>query len=227
MANQGGSSCSAPIPLRRDFDAPQLRSLAKSGPQARRLLALAAIYDGAARTEQRKSAASGFRSSGTGYCTSTSAALTASCTASRRASRPSSTNPAPGHRPHHREWPDSGSARRGPLAVDRSGAMDLRGIPASRLPSRRSAGSCAPWATAELSARPPHHAQAEGAIENFKKFPHAKAKTQSLTPRFSERQVISICGGLPMFFCDFQKAPLRQLSPCERWDARKRNHLRS
>ena len=48
---------SAPIPLRRDFDAPQLRSLAKKtkdGPQARRLLALAAIYDGAMRTEAAK-----------------------------------------------------------------------------------------------------------------------------------------------------------------------------
>jgi hypothetical protein len=40
---------SAPIPLRRDFGASQLRGLAKKtkdGPQARRLLALAAIYDG-------------------------------------------------------------------------------------------------------------------------------------------------------------------------------------
>jgi transposase len=48
---------SAPIPLRRDFDASQLLSLArktKNGPQARRLLALAAIYDGAARTEAAK-----------------------------------------------------------------------------------------------------------------------------------------------------------------------------
>ena len=48
---------SAPIPLRHDFDAPQLRRLAKKtkdGPQARRLLALAAIYDGAARTEAAK-----------------------------------------------------------------------------------------------------------------------------------------------------------------------------
>jgi hypothetical protein len=37
--------------LRRDFDALRLRSLAKKakdGPQARRLLALAAIYDGEA-----------------------------------------------------------------------------------------------------------------------------------------------------------------------------------
>ena len=48
---------SAPIPLRQDFDASQLRSLArrtKDGPQARRLLALAAVYDGATRTEAAK-----------------------------------------------------------------------------------------------------------------------------------------------------------------------------
>jgi hypothetical protein len=48
---------SAPIPLRRDFDASQLRSLArrtKDSPQARRLLAFAAIYDGATRTEAAK-----------------------------------------------------------------------------------------------------------------------------------------------------------------------------
>jgi transposase len=43
--------------LRGDFDATQLRGLAKEtkdGPQARRLLALAAIYDGATRTEAAK-----------------------------------------------------------------------------------------------------------------------------------------------------------------------------
>jgi transposase len=43
-----------PIPLRSDFDARQLRTLArrtKNAPQARRLLALAAIYEGASRTE--------------------------------------------------------------------------------------------------------------------------------------------------------------------------------
>ncbi len=43
-----------PIPLRADFDASQLRAVArrtKDGPQARRLLALAAIYDGGTRTE--------------------------------------------------------------------------------------------------------------------------------------------------------------------------------
>src|SRR2546423_15682411 len=53
---------SAPIPLRRDFGASQLRGLAKKtkdGPQARRLLALAAIYDGATRTEAAKIGAVG------------------------------------------------------------------------------------------------------------------------------------------------------------------------
>ena len=44
----------AAIGLREDFDAKTLRALAKrakDGPQARRLLALAAIYDGATRSE--------------------------------------------------------------------------------------------------------------------------------------------------------------------------------
>ena len=43
-----------PVPLRTDFDADVVRAIArktKDGPHARRLLALAAIYDGATRTE--------------------------------------------------------------------------------------------------------------------------------------------------------------------------------
>ncbi len=43
-----------PVPLRIDFDATALRRTArtsKDGPQARRLLALAAIYEGASRTQ--------------------------------------------------------------------------------------------------------------------------------------------------------------------------------
>jgi len=43
--------------MRRDFNAARLRGLAKKskdGPQARRLLTLAAIYDGATRTEATK-----------------------------------------------------------------------------------------------------------------------------------------------------------------------------
>ena len=44
----------AAIPLRTDFEGHQLRLIAKTakdGPQTRRLLALAAIYDGASRSE--------------------------------------------------------------------------------------------------------------------------------------------------------------------------------
>jgi transposase len=46
-----------PIPLRTDFDAQMARAAArrsKDGPQARRLLALATIYEGASRTEAAK-----------------------------------------------------------------------------------------------------------------------------------------------------------------------------
>ncbi len=54
---RGKFAMSVPIPLRGDFEASQLRGLAKKtkdGPQARRLLALAAIYDGAKRSEAAK-----------------------------------------------------------------------------------------------------------------------------------------------------------------------------
>jgi hypothetical protein len=50
-----------PIPLRTDFDAAQLRAIAKrtrDAPQARRLLALAAVYEGASRTEAARIAVS-------------------------------------------------------------------------------------------------------------------------------------------------------------------------
>src|SRR3712207_4527204 len=43
-----------PVPLRTDFKADELRAIARKttdGPQVRRLLALATIYDGATRTE--------------------------------------------------------------------------------------------------------------------------------------------------------------------------------
>ena len=46
-----------PLPMRDDFDAQALRLAArrtKDGAQARRLPALAAIYDGATRTEAAK-----------------------------------------------------------------------------------------------------------------------------------------------------------------------------
>ena len=48
-----------PIPLRADFDAPRLRAIArgtKNAAQTRRLLALAAVYDGRGGPRQPRSA---------------------------------------------------------------------------------------------------------------------------------------------------------------------------
>src|SRR3974390_792516 len=57
MADGRRLAMAAAVGLRGDFDAGALRASAKrskDGPQARRLLALAAIYDGATRTEAAK-----------------------------------------------------------------------------------------------------------------------------------------------------------------------------
>src|SRR5262245_6567887 len=124
---------SAPTPLRQDFDAPQVRGLArktKDGPQARRLLALAAIYDGATRTEAAKIGGVGLqiirdwvlRFNARGPDGLLDGKSTETAVQAQRHS-------AAGHRRHDREWPDPGGAWRGALAADRSGAMDLRGIP--------------------------------------------------------------------------------------------------
>src|SRR5215471_7733387 len=93
---------SAPIPLRRDFDASQLRGFArktKDGPQARRLLALAAIYDGGTRTEAAKIGGVGLQIIGTGCYASTHEGLMVCWTASRRDSHPSSTTATAEHLP--------------------------------------------------------------------------------------------------------------------------------
>ena len=92
---------SAPIPLRRDFGASHLRGLAKKtkdGPQARRLLALAAIYDGGSRTEAAKIGGVGFRWCATGCWISTRGPGRSPETARRRATVPAQRRPAPGWR---------------------------------------------------------------------------------------------------------------------------------
>ncbi len=54
MVDQGRFAMAVPIALREDFDGPSLRRLAKAtkdAAQARRLLALAEVYDGGSRTD--------------------------------------------------------------------------------------------------------------------------------------------------------------------------------
>ena len=124
---------SAPIPLRRDFGASQLRGLAKKtkdGPQARRLLALAAIYDGATRTEAAMIGGVGlqiirdwvlhFNERGPdGLLNGKSPGQPSKLNDVQRQAiaRMIESGPIPG------------SPRRGALAADRSGTMDLRGVP--------------------------------------------------------------------------------------------------
>ncbi len=67
----------AAIGLREDFGSADLRVLARSSKdanQARRLLALAVIYDGGRRTEAARTGGIGRRSSAIGCCASTPAA---------------------------------------------------------------------------------------------------------------------------------------------------------
>src|SRR6201984_2682973 len=131
---------SAPTPLRQDFDAPQVRGLArktKDGPQARRLLALAAIYDGATRTEAAKIGGVGlqiirdwvlrFNARGPdGLLDGKSTGQPSKLNDTQRQAIP----------PLNERGPNPGGAWRGSRN------------PPSRSPSRRSAGSCEPWATA-------------------------------------------------------------------------------
>ena len=88
---------SVPIPLRVDFDAVQLRGLArktKDGPQARRLLALAAIYDGATRTEAAKIGGVGLQIIRDWVLRFNAAVRTACLTANRQASPRGSMMPS-------------------------------------------------------------------------------------------------------------------------------------
>ena len=164
-----------PIPLRVDFNAQTVRAAAKrskDGPQARRLLALAAVYEGATRTEAAK--IGGVRLQ-----------IIRDWVMKFNAHGPEGLidRKPPGQAPRlngaHRAALaaiiESGPAVHG---VGRWRIVDLcqwifeefRVVVAKQTLSRelRAMGY------RKLSARPRHHAQATGAIEDFKKaFPHA------------------------------------------------------
>jgi transposase len=168
---------SVPIPLRVDFEAAQLRGLArttKDGPQARRLLALAAIYDGAMRTEAAKIGGVGLQ-------------IIRDWVLRFNARGPEGLldGKSPGQPAKLNDVQRQALARMvesGPMpaihGVVRWRLIDLaqwifeefRITIAKQTLSRelRAMGY------RKLSARPRHHAQAAGAIEDFKKtFPHA------------------------------------------------------
>jgi len=162
----------AAISLRDDYDAGALRAAAKrskDGPQARRLLALAAIYDGARRTDAAKIGGVGLQ-------------VVRDWVLKFNAHGPDGLidRKAPGQPPRLNDEHRGALAailESGPIAavhgVVRWRIVDLcqwifeefRVVVAEPTLSRvlRKMGY------RKLSARPRHHAQVEGAIEDFKK----------------------------------------------------------
>ena len=165
------------IPLRADFNAQTVRAAArrsKDGPQARRLLALAAIYEGATRTEAAKIGGVTLQ-------------IVRDWVLKFNVHGPQGLldRKAPGQPPrlsHEHRGALAAIIESGPIpavhGVVRWRIVDLcqwiyeefRVVVAKQTLSRELRG----MGYRKLSARPRHHAQATGAIEDFKKaFPHA------------------------------------------------------
>src|SRR5580658_6559499 len=164
----------AAIGLRNDYGSGGLQAAAKrskDGPQARRLLALAAIYDGATRTEAAKIGGVGLQ-------------VVRDWVVKFNAQGPDGLidRKAPGQPPRLNDAHRAAIIESGPIPaihrVVRWRIVDLRQwifeefhvVVSEQTLSRvlRKMGY------RKLSARPRHHAQAEGAIEDYKKvFPSA------------------------------------------------------
>jgi transposase len=161
-----------PIPLRADFDAQMVRREAKKskdGAQARRLLALAAIYEGASRTEAAKIGGVTLQ-------------IVRDWVVKFNAHGPAGLidRKAPGQPPRLNDAHRAALAaiiENGPIpavhGVVRWRVVDLcqwifeefRVTVARQILSR----ALRAMGYRKLSARPRHHAQADGAIEDFKK----------------------------------------------------------
>ena len=163
------------LPLRDDFDAPTVRLAAKrskDGPQARRLLALAAIYEGASRTEAAKIGGVTLQ-------------IIRDWVLKFNAHGPDGLidRKPPGQAPRLNDAHRAALAsiiESGPIpavhGVVRWRIVDLcqwiweefRVVVAKQTLSRE-LRAMAPGSSPGVSARPRHHAQAAGAIEDFKK----------------------------------------------------------
>jgi len=178
---------SVPITLRGDFNAAQLRGLAKKtkeGPQARRLLALAVIYDGGTRSEAAKLGGVGLQIV-RDWVLRFNARCPDSLLDGKSPGQPSKLNDA-------QRQAVARMIESGPIpavhGVVRWRLIDLaqwifeefRITIAKQTLSRelRAMGY------RKLSARPRHHAQAAGAIEDLKKT-SPRAWTKSRTKRWS------------------------------------------
>ena len=170
------------IALWLDFDSGRLRVAArasKNGAQTRRLLALAAIYDGAARSEAAKIAGVTlqivrdwvvrFNAEGPdGLVDRTSPGRTPILNATQRAALAAAVESGPIPAVHGvARWRIVDLCRWAHLEFGVSLCEDTMSRALRAMGYRK------------LTARPRHHAQAAGAIEEFKKtFPHAGARSR-------------------------------------------------
>ena len=162
----------AAIGLREDYDARALRALAKrakDGPQARRLLALASIYDGAARSGAAENGGVGlqvirdwvlrFNAHGPdGLVDRKAPGQTPKLIDAHRAALMKMIEEGPTPAIH-------GVVRWRIVDLCQWVFEEFRIAIAEQTMSRE----LRKMGLRKLSARPRHHAQAEGAIENFKK----------------------------------------------------------
>jgi transposase len=180
---------SVAVPLRGDFGASQLRGLAKKtkdGPQARRLLALAAIYDGATRTEAAKIGGVGLQ-------------IIRDWVMRFNARGPDGLldGKSPGQPPKLNDVQRQAIARMiesGPIPAAH-GVVRWRLIDLAQwiyeefrisIAKQTLSRELRAMGYRKLSARPRHHAQAAGAIEDFKKaFPRAWTKLRARRPSMS------------------------------------------
>ena len=182
---------SIPVALRGDFKAFQLRALArktKDGPQARRLLALAAIYDGATRTEAARIGGVTLQII-RDWVMRFNARGAAGLLDGKSPGQPSRLNDV---------------QRQGIVRMIESGPIPaIHGVVRWRLidlvqwiyeeflitvAKQTLSRELRAMGYRKLSARPRHHAQAEGAIEDFKKssqraWMKSRAKKQSTSAR--------------------------------------------
>jgi putative transposase len=162
----------APIPLRGNFDASQLRVLArkmKDGPQARRLLALAAIYEGATRSEAAKIGGVGVQII-RDWVLRFNARGPDALLDGRAPGQPSKLNDA-------QRQAVARMIESGPIPAVH-GVVRWRLIDLSQwifeefritIAKQTLSRELRAMGYRKLSARPRHHAQADGAIEDFKK----------------------------------------------------------
>ena len=160
------------IALRSDFDAAALRQLAKNsknGPQIRRLLSLAAIYDGATRTEAAKIGGVGLQII-RDWVLRFNARGADGLLDGKAPGRPSKLNAAQRHAV-------AGMIERGPIPATH-GVVRWRLIDLAQwifeefritIAKQTLSRELRAMGYRKLSARPRHHAQPAGAIEDFKK----------------------------------------------------------